>query len=87
MSNFSGALKDVTKAIRRSPCAELITNRGVIHVYLGDTTRAMEDFQRALQLDPTHSLRSVPGPKNARLGCGALADQSRLAPSACADMI
>jgi tetratricopeptide (TPR) repeat protein len=56
MSNFGGALKDISKAIGVKPSAELLTNRGVILIYTGDTLRAMEDFQKARELDPNFAL-------------------------------
>ena len=44
-------------------------NLGVLHQKLGNLTKAMESWERALQLDPTHRLAriylkqaSTPGP-------------------------
>ena len=56
MSNFSGALKDISKAIGAEPTAELLNNRGVILIYTGDVARAMEDFEKARDLDEGFAL-------------------------------
>lgn len=56
MLNFRGALSDLCAAIGSKPTAELLTNRGVTHLYLDDPTRAMYDFQAALELDPGYHL-------------------------------
>ena len=36
--------------------AALLTNRGVIHQFLGDIVNAMRDYQKAVALEPTYSL-------------------------------
>lgn len=56
MSNFAGALKDITQAVGHEPTAEVLTNRGVIHIYLSHQSKAMVDFQAAIKLDPNYGL-------------------------------
>jgi len=56
MSNFTGALKDMTQAIGDDPTAELLTNRGVVHVYLKQQAKAMADFQNAVKINPSFGL-------------------------------
>ena len=56
MTDFSAALKDISIACRANETAEVLTNRGVVHIYHGNTVQAMEDFQAAIKLDPTCAL-------------------------------
>lgn len=56
MSNFTGALKDMSNAIGTEPTAEMLNNRGVILIYTGDVARAMEDFEKARELDEGFAL-------------------------------
>lgn len=34
----------------------MLTNRGVIHQFMGDIVNAMRDYQRAVALEPDYSL-------------------------------
>lgn len=36
--------------------AEFLTNRGVIHEFMGQQQNAMKDYQAAISLNPTYSL-------------------------------
>lgn len=36
--------------------AEFLTNRGVIHEFMGQQQNAMKDYQAAVSLNPTYSL-------------------------------
>ncbi|CAG5115741.1 unnamed protein product, partial [Candidula unifasciata] len=56
MSNMFGAFQDISQSVNYGPTAELLTNRGVISQFMGDISMAMQDYQRAIKLDPTYSL-------------------------------
>ncbi|KAK2495549.1 hypothetical protein MC885_017766 [Smutsia gigantea] len=53
--NFA-AIQDINAAIKINTTAEFLTNRGVIHEFLGQRQNAMRDYQAAISLDPTCSL-------------------------------
>lgn len=56
MGYLDGAMQDLSHSIGDMPCADTLTNRGVVHCFLGDVPSAMSDYQRALTFDPTYSL-------------------------------
>ena len=56
MGNLDNAMQDLSRAIQQSPSSETLTNRGVVHCFLGDIPNAMRDYQRALTFDPNYSL-------------------------------
>lgn len=56
MGYLDGAMQDLSHSIQDVPCADTLTNRGVVHCFLGDVPNAMHDYQRALTFDPTYSL-------------------------------
>ena len=56
MGQLDGAMLDLSRSIRDAPCAETLTNRGVVHCFLGDVPSAMSDYKRALTFDPNYSL-------------------------------
>lgn len=56
MSNTFAAFQDINTAIKVSPTAELLTNRGVINQFMKDPVNAMRDYQQALKIDNTYSL-------------------------------
>ncbi|XP_059155839.1 uncharacterized protein LOC131940934 [Physella acuta] len=56
MSNTFGAFQDINTSVNYGPTAELLTNRGVVQQFMGDSVLAMQDYQRAIKLDPTFSL-------------------------------
>ncbi|XP_055464683.1 tetratricopeptide repeat protein 6 [Psammomys obesus] len=56
MRNNFAAMQDINAAIKINTTAEFLTNRGVIHEFMGHRHNAMEDYQAAISLDPTYSL-------------------------------
>ncbi|CAL1530862.1 unnamed protein product [Lymnaea stagnalis] len=56
MSNTFGAFQDINTSINYGPTAELLTNRGVINQFMGDSVLAMQDYQKAIKLDQNFSL-------------------------------
>ncbi|RUS90257.1 hypothetical protein EGW08_001946 [Elysia chlorotica] len=56
MSSTFAAYQDISTSINYGATAELLTNRGVINQFMGDRVMAMQDYQRALKLDPTYAL-------------------------------
>ncbi|XP_057580874.1 tetratricopeptide repeat protein 6 [Hippopotamus amphibius kiboko] len=53
--NFA-AIQDINAAIKINTTAEFLTNRGVIHEFMGQQQNAMRDYQAAISLNPTYSL-------------------------------
>uniref|UniRef100_A0A8C2VL38 Tetratricopeptide repeat domain 6 n=1 Tax=Chinchilla lanigera TaxID=34839 RepID=A0A8C2VL38_CHILA len=53
--NFA-AMQDINAAIKINTTAEFLTNRGVIHEFMGQRQNAMKDYQAAIALDPKYSL-------------------------------
>ncbi|XP_012943224.1 uncharacterized protein LOC101857057 [Aplysia californica] len=56
MSSTFAALQDISQSINYGATAELLTNRGVINQFMGERVMAMQDYQRAIKLDPKYSL-------------------------------
>ncbi|XP_063118718.1 tetratricopeptide repeat protein 6 isoform X4 [Rattus norvegicus] len=56
MSNYFAAMQDINCAIKINSTAEFLTNRGVIHEFMGQQQNAMADYQAAISLDPNYSL-------------------------------
>ncbi|KAM6202526.1 tetratricopeptide repeat protein 6-like [Rhynchocyon petersi] len=56
MSNNFAAMKDINAAIKINTTAEFLTNRGVIHEFMGQNQNAMKDYQTAISLNPKYSL-------------------------------
>uniref|UniRef100_A0A8C5KL03 Tetratricopeptide repeat domain 6 n=1 Tax=Jaculus jaculus TaxID=51337 RepID=A0A8C5KL03_JACJA len=56
MSNHFAAMQDMNTALKINTTAEFLTNRGVIHEFMGQQQNAMKDYQAAISLDPTYSL-------------------------------
>ncbi|XP_016053938.1 PREDICTED: tetratricopeptide repeat protein 6 [Miniopterus natalensis] len=56
MGNNFAAIQDINSAIKINTTAELLTNRGVIHEFMGQQQNAMRDYQAAISLNPTYSL-------------------------------
>lgn len=56
MSNYFAAMQDINCAIKINSTAEFLTNRGVIHEFMGQQQSAMADYQAAISLNPSYSL-------------------------------
>ncbi|KAM8780252.1 tetratricopeptide repeat protein 6 [Rhynchonycteris naso] len=56
MGNNFAAIQDINNAIKINTTAEFLTNRGVIHEFMGQQQNAMKDYQTAISLNPTYSL-------------------------------
>ncbi|XP_026264767.2 tetratricopeptide repeat protein 6 [Urocitellus parryii] len=56
MGNNFAAMQDINAAIKINTTAEFITNRGVIHEFMGHKQNAIKDYQAAIALDPKYSL-------------------------------
>ncbi|KAG3261124.1 tetratricopeptide repeat domain 6 [Ictidomys tridecemlineatus] len=56
MGNNFAAMQDINAAIKINTTAEFITNRGVIHEFMGQKQNAVKDYQAAIALDPKYSL-------------------------------
>ncbi|XP_012411057.2 tetratricopeptide repeat protein 6 [Trichechus manatus latirostris] len=56
MSNNFAAIQDINAAIKINTTAEFLTNRGVIHEFMGQQQNAMKDYQAAISLNPEYSL-------------------------------
>ncbi|XP_031212107.1 tetratricopeptide repeat protein 6 isoform X2 [Mastomys coucha] len=56
MSNYFAAMQDINCAIKINSTAEFLTNRGVIHEFMGQQHNAMVDYQAAISLNPSYSL-------------------------------
>ncbi|KAM7154759.1 tetratricopeptide repeat protein 6 [Molossus nigricans] len=56
MGNNFAAIQDINMAIKIKATAEFLTNRGVIHEFMGQPQNAMRDYQAAISLNPTYSL-------------------------------
>ncbi|KAL1790377.1 tetratricopeptide repeat protein 6, partial [Sigmodon hispidus] len=56
MSNNFAAMQDINMAIKLNTTAEFLTNRGVIHEFMGQRQNAITDYQAAISLDPKYSL-------------------------------
>ncbi|XP_078005306.1 tetratricopeptide repeat protein 6 [Phascolarctos cinereus] len=53
--NFA-AIQDLNSALKITTSAEFLTNRGVIHEFMGERHIAMKDYQAALSINPKYSL-------------------------------
>ncbi|XP_036605598.1 tetratricopeptide repeat protein 6 [Trichosurus vulpecula] len=53
--NFA-AIQDINSALKITTSAEFLTNRGVIHEFMGERHIAMKDYQAALSVNPKYSL-------------------------------
>ncbi|KAB1277823.1 Tetratricopeptide repeat protein 6 [Camelus dromedarius] len=53
---YSQMLNTHTVILQINTTAEFITNRGVIHEFMGQQQNAMRDYQAAISLNPTYSL-------------------------------
>ncbi|XP_074146808.1 tetratricopeptide repeat protein 6 [Sminthopsis crassicaudata] len=53
--NFA-AIQDINSALKITISAEFLTNRGVIHEFMGERNIAMKDYQAALSISPEYSL-------------------------------
>ncbi|XP_023577588.1 tetratricopeptide repeat protein 6 [Octodon degus] len=53
--NFA-AMQDINAALKINTTAEFLTNRGVIHEFMGQRQNAMKDYQAAIAVDPKYSL-------------------------------
>ncbi|XP_028413242.1 uncharacterized protein LOC114536089 isoform X2 [Dendronephthya gigantea] len=56
MANTFAAFVDMNDCLKISKTAELLTNRGVVQQFMGDTVNAMRDYQAAIRLEPCYSL-------------------------------
>uniref|UniRef100_A0A8D0RUP4 UDP-N-acetylglucosamine--peptide N-acetylglucosaminyltransferase SPINDLY n=1 Tax=Sus scrofa TaxID=9823 RepID=A0A8D0RUP4_PIG len=56
MGDYFAAIQDINAAIKINTTAEFLTNRGVIHEFMGQQQNAMRDYQAAILLNPTYSL-------------------------------
>ncbi|XP_054988059.1 tetratricopeptide repeat protein 6 [Sorex araneus] len=56
MGDYFAAIQDINIAVKINTTAEFLTNRGVIHEFMGQQQNAMKDYQAALSLNPTYSL-------------------------------
>ncbi|XP_045424232.1 tetratricopeptide repeat protein 6 isoform X2 [Lemur catta] len=56
MGNNFAAMQDINTAIKINTTAEFLTNRGVIHEFIGQRQNAMKDYQAAISLNPKYSL-------------------------------
>ena len=56
MSNTFGAFVDMNAALNIAKTADSLNLRGVVNQFIGDRMNAMNDYQAAKNLDPTHSL-------------------------------
>uniref|UniRef100_A0A8C2LFU4 Tetratricopeptide repeat domain 6 n=1 Tax=Cricetulus griseus TaxID=10029 RepID=A0A8C2LFU4_CRIGR len=56
MSDYFAAMQDINTAIKIDTTAEFLTNRGVIHEFMGRKQNAMTDYDAAISLDPEYSL-------------------------------
>jgi tetratricopeptide (TPR) repeat protein len=55
-SSFAAALLDLSSAIDIDPCADFLTNRGVVHQYMHNHVLALADFKAAAAADPRSAL-------------------------------
>ncbi|XP_022375539.1 tetratricopeptide repeat protein 6 [Enhydra lutris kenyoni] len=56
MGDYFAAIQDINAAMKINTTAEFLTNRGVIHEFMGQKQNAMRDYQAAISLNPTYSL-------------------------------
>ncbi|OCT68656.1 uncharacterized protein ttc6.L [Xenopus laevis] len=56
MGDTFAALQDMNAALKICGSAQLLTNRGVIHQFMGKLPNAMRDYQAAITADPEYSL-------------------------------
>nr|XP_012622509.1 tetratricopeptide repeat protein 6 [Microcebus murinus] len=56
MGNNFAAMQDMNTAMKINTTAEFLTNRGVIHEFMGQRQNAMKDYQAAISLNPKYSL-------------------------------
>ncbi|XP_077320800.1 tetratricopeptide repeat protein 6 [Lithobates pipiens] len=56
MGDTFAALQDMNAAIKLGVTAQLLTNRGVIHQFMGKLSNAMRDYQSAIAANPKYSL-------------------------------
>ncbi|XP_075701122.1 tetratricopeptide repeat protein 6 isoform X2 [Rhinoderma darwinii] len=56
MGDTFAALQDMNAALKLGVTAQLLTNRGVIHQFMGKLPNAMRDYQSAIAANPKYSL-------------------------------
>ncbi|XP_063803913.1 tetratricopeptide repeat protein 6 [Pseudophryne corroboree] len=56
MRDTFAALQDMNAALKLGVTAQLLTNRGVIHQFMGKLPNAMRDYQSAIAANPKYSL-------------------------------
>ncbi|MEE6491856.1 hypothetical protein FKM82_016399 [Ascaphus truei] len=56
MGDTFSALQDMNAALKLGVTAQLLTNRGVIHQFMGKLHNAMRDYQAAVTADPQYPL-------------------------------
>ncbi|KAM9294421.1 tetratricopeptide repeat protein 6 [Gastrophryne carolinensis] len=56
MGNTFAAIQDMNAAIKLGVTAQLLTNRGVIHQFMGKLPNAMKDYQSAIAANPKYAL-------------------------------
>ncbi|KAG8560814.1 hypothetical protein GDO81_015139, partial [Engystomops pustulosus] len=56
MGDTFAALQDMNAALKLGVTAQLLTNRGVVHQFMGKLPNAMRDYQSAIAADPKYSL-------------------------------
>uniref|UniRef100_H0X0Z6 Uncharacterized protein n=2 Tax=Otolemur garnettii TaxID=30611 RepID=H0X0Z6_OTOGA len=56
MGNNFAAMKDINTAMKINTKPEFLTNRGVIHEFMGQQQNAMRDYQAAILLNPKYPL-------------------------------
>ncbi|XP_056666978.1 tetratricopeptide repeat protein 6 isoform X1 [Monodelphis domestica] len=56
MGNNFAAIQDINSALKITTSAEFLTNRGVIHEFMGERHIAMKDYQAAISMNPKYSL-------------------------------
>ncbi|XP_069806650.1 tetratricopeptide repeat protein 6 [Dendropsophus ebraccatus] len=56
MGDTFAALQDMNAALKLGVTAHLLTNRGVIHQFMGKVPNAMRDYQSAIVANPKYSL-------------------------------
>ncbi|XP_053567312.1 tetratricopeptide repeat protein 6 [Bombina bombina] len=56
MGDTFAALQDMNAALKLGVTAPLLTNRGVVHQFMGKLSNAMRDYQAAVSANPKYSL-------------------------------
>ncbi|MGB6065935.1 MAG: tetratricopeptide repeat protein [Desulfomonilaceae bacterium] len=55
LGNLDGALEDANAALEKKPSAQAYGQKGIIHKLQKKTEQALQDFSRAIKLDPSYS--------------------------------